>query len=420
LLYRFAAARLADRHINAFDFAGCAMLKRRSFWVVLVALLIIAAFGINFTKKRIQSAQAAVPVAASPAPLEFLQTDVTTVQPRDLRQMLRLSGSLRAVNQASVKARVGGEVREVLVREGEAVKAGQVLIRMDASEYQARVGQAMGSLQAALGQLDIAAKARDNNKALLEKGFISKNAFDNAQSQFNIAQANVASANGALDVVQKSLNDTVIRAPISGLVSSRTIQPGEKVSPDNRLLDVIDLNKLELEAAVPASDIMNIALGQEVQVRIEGLPDPLIGKVVRINPSTQAGSRSILTYIQVDNPQGVLRSGMFGEAQLTLAKKSGVLTVPQSAVQGESATPYVYAIENDRLAQKPIVPGLKGDDGQGGAIEVVAGLDSGAQIIKNNLGNLRPGTPVRFARMPDSPGASTAPVAGVGARAGKE
>jgi membrane fusion protein (multidrug efflux system) len=388
------------------------MLKRRSFWIVLALLLVVAAIGLNVTKKRTRAAQTSTPVATSPAPLEFLPTDVTIVEPRDLRQMLRLSGSLRAVNQASVKAKVGGEVREVLVREGEAVKAGQVLIRMDASEYQARAGQARGSLQAARGQLDIAAQTRDNNKALLEKGFISKNAFDNAESQFNIARANVKSAKAALDVAQKSLNDTVIRAPISGLVSSRTIQPGEKVSSDNRLLDVVDLNKLELEAAVPASDIMNVALGQEVQLRIEGLPDPLIGKVVRINPSTQAGSRSILTYIQLDNPQGVLRAGMFGEAQVTLAKKSGVLTVPQSALQGASTNPYVYAIENDRLAQKPIVPGLKGDDGHGGAVEVVAGLDNGARIIKNNLGNLRPGTPVRFARIPDAPGTSAASVGG--------
>ena len=391
------------------------MLTRRSFWIVLLVLLAAAAIGFNFVKKRNQAAQSAPSTVAAVASLEFLASDITMVQPRDLRQMLRLSGSLRAVNQAAVKAKVPGEVREVLVREGEAVKAGQVLIKMDTSEYLARAEQARGAMQAARGQLDIAAKTRDNNKALLDKGFISKTAFDNAASQFSIAQANVESAKGALDVAQKLLNDTVIRAPISGLVSSRTIQPGEKVSADNRLLEVVDLNKLEMEAAVPASDILNIALGQEVQVRIEGLAEPLPGKVVRINPSTQAGSRSILTYIQIDNPNGVLRAGMFGEAQLTLAKKSGVLTVPQSALQSEALNPYVYAIENDRLVQKPIVPGLRGDDGQGGAVEVVSGLDSGAQVVRNNLGSLRPGTPVRFARAPDS---APAPVAGAAVKAG--
>lgn len=390
------------------------MLRRRSFWMALVAVLVLAAIGLTVSKKSQQPAHAPAPVAASPAALEFLSTDVTTVQTRDLRQTLRLSGSLRAVNHAVVKAKVGGEVREVLVREGEAVKAGQVLIRIDDTEYQARVAQAKGALLAAQGQLDIAVKARDNNQALLGKGFISKNAFDNAQSQFSIAQANVASAKAALEVVQKSLNDTVIRAPISGLVSNRSIQPGEKVSPDNRLLDVVDLGKLEMEAAVPASDILHVARGQEVQVRIEGLSNPLTGTVARINPSTQSGSRSILTYIQIDNPSGMLRAGMFGEAQLTLAKKSGVLTVPQSAVQSEATNPFVYAIENDRLSRKPVVLGLKGSDDQGSSVEVVKGLEHGALVIRNNLGNLQPGTPVRFARMPDT---SAAPVAATGLEA---
>lgn len=383
------------------------MLKRRAFWIVLVIMLLVAGGG-TAVLKRNPPGKSTVPAAAAPAELEFLPTDVTEVKPRDLRQILRLSGSLRAVNQAAVKARVAGEVREVLVREGETVKAGQVLVKMDTSEYRARMEQARGALLAARGQLEIAAKTRDNNKALLAKGFISKTAFDNAESQFDIAQANVESAKGALDVAQKSLNDTVIRAPISGLVSSRSVQPGEKVSADNRLLDVVDLQKMEMEAAVPTSDIMTIAPGQEVLVKVEGLTEPLSGKVVRINPSIQAGSRSVPVYIQVDNPQGRLRAGMFGEAQLTLAKKAGVLTLPQSAVQGEVNSPYVYAIENGRLARKPVTLGIKGNDGEGDAVEVVKGLETGAQIVNGNLGRLEPGTAVRFAKTPGSAAAGDA------------
>ena len=372
------------------------MFKRRAFWIIIVAAVLAAGVGAAVLKDRTQKpAQAAQ--ATVPATLEFLQSDITRVKPHDLRQILVASGSLRAINQAAVKAKVAGEVREVLVREGESVKAGQVLVRMDASEYQARQEQAKGALMAARGQLDIAAKTRDNNKALLAKGFISQNAFDNAESQYRIALANVDSAKGALDVAQKSLGDTVIRAPISGLVSSRTIQPGEKVSADNRLLDVVDLHQMEMEAAVPTTDILNIRLGRDVQMTVEGLSTPLAGKVARINPSTQAGSRSILVYIQVDNPQGALRVGMFGEAQLTLAKKSGVLTVPQSAVQTNAGNNSVYVIENGKLEQKPVTLGIRGNDGEGAAVEVINGLYDGAHIVKSNLGNLRAGTLVRFA-----------------------
>jgi membrane fusion protein, multidrug efflux system len=382
------------------------MLKRRPFWIVLVLLLLAAGVAAAMLKKKEAVPAAATTAAISPsAPraMEFLPSDITTAQQRDLRQQMPLTGALRAVNQVSVKARVGGEVRDVLVREGEAVKVGQILVRMDASDYQARVEQARGSLLAARGQLDIAVKARDNNKALLEKGFISKNAVDNATSQFEIARANVESAQGALDVAQKALSDTVIKAPISGLVSSRTVQPGEKVSPDNRLFDVVDLSGMELEAAVPAAEIMRVALGQEVQVKLEGLPTPLAGKVARINPATQAGSRSVMVYVQIDNPQAALRVGMFGQALLTLSRKSGVLTVPQSAIQSDGASPFVYAIENGKIARKPVELGIRGDDGQGPAVEIVKGLESGVQIVRTNLGILRPGTTVKLSQA----GAST-------------
>lgn len=380
------------------------MSRRRTFWIVLAVCLLVAGAAGAMLKK--QSRPAAALSNTAPAVLEFLPTDVTLVKTRDLRQLLPLSGSLRAVNQVSVKARVPGEVREVLVREGEAVKAGQVLVRMDAREYQARVDQARGSLMAARGQLDMATKTRDNNKALLDKGFISRNAFDNADSQFEIARANVESAQGALEVAQKALADTVTRAPISGLVSSRAVQPGEKVSADNRLLDVVDLAQMEMEAAVPASDIVNVALGQEVQVKIEGMPVSLTGKVARINPATQAGSRSIMVYVQIDNPQNVLRAGMFGEAQLTVAKKAGVLTVPQSAIQNDAGNTYVYAIENGKLSQKPVALGIRGDDGEGPAVEVLKGIDNGAQIIRTNLGNLRSGTTVKFTQNGSQPPSS--------------
>ncbi|HJV84041.1 MAG TPA: efflux RND transporter periplasmic adaptor subunit [Noviherbaspirillum sp.] len=373
------------------------MLKRRSFWIILLVCLLAGGVAAAMLKK--QGPAPAAPTSQQAVTfMEFLPSDITQATERELRQILPISGSLRAFNQASVKAKVPGDVREVLVREGEAVKAGQVLIKMDVSDYQGRLDQAKGALAAARGQLEIATKTRDNNKALLDKGFISKTAFDNAESQYDIARANVESARGALDVAQKALADTVIRAPISGLISSRTIQPGEKVSADNRLLDVVDLSQMEMEAPVPAADIMHVALGQEVKVKVEGMPQPFAGKVVRINPATQAGSRSIMAYVQIDNPQGALRVGMFGEAQLTIAKKSGVLSVPQTAIQNDAGNTYVYAIENGKLARKPVTLGMRGDDGQGPAVEIVSGLERGAQIVKTNLGSLRVGTTVRLAQ----------------------
>ncbi|TCS36842.1 RND family efflux transporter MFP subunit [Paucimonas lemoignei] len=394
------------------------MLKRRTVWIVLLVVLLGAGFGITAMKKRQTPAPGTAAHAAQSTPakappsLEFLPSDVTRVQAGELRQILQLSGALRAVNQAQVKAKVAGEVREVMVREGETVKAGQILVKMDASEYQARLEQARGSLAAARGQLAIATKARDNNRVLVAKGFISQNAFDNAASQYDIARANVESAQGALDVAQKALNDTVIRAPIDGLVASRSVQPGEKVSTDNRLLDLVDLRQMELEAAVPTADILQLRPGQPAQVTIEGLPAPLTGKIARINPATQSGSRSVLTYIQVENPEGFLKVGMFGQAQVTLASKSDVLSVPGTAIQDQGGSPIVYAIDNGTLKQQAVKLGMRGHDGKGEAVEIIDGLASGTVIVKSNLGKLPAGTRVRMiqadASAASSPASSTA------------
>ncbi len=373
--------------------------KRRSVLLIVVVVIVLVAF--MATRKR-PAAPAAVVEKPAQA-LEFLPGDIAVTGVESLRQVLPLSGALRALNQVSVKAKVGGEVREVLVRAGEAVSAGQVLIRMDTSEYQAKVEQAKGALVASRGQLDIATKARDNNLALLDKGFISRNAFDNAASQFDIAKANVDTARGALDVAQKALDDTVIKAPISGMISSRTIEPGEKIAIDNKLLEVVDLRQMELEAPVPTADILKVQLGQEVLVRVEGLPDAVSGKVVRINPATQSGSRSIMVYVRIDNPQGLLRAGMFADASLTLDKRDNVLTVPQTAIRNDGDKSYVYAIENGKLARRDVAPGLHGIDSKGNAVEISSGLQSGARIVKANLGNLNSGTPVRIVQADSVP-----------------
>ncbi len=378
------------------------LLRRIAIPSLAVVVLLAAAGWIIKPKPPAKPAAAGTAATAAPAELEFLPQEIVSTSPVELRQVLLLSGSLRALELATVKARVAGEVREVLVREGEAVRAGQVVARMDTSEYEAKLAQARGNLNSAKAQLEIAIKARDNNAALVEKGFISKNAFDNSASQYAGAKASVDAAQGAFDVTQKQLNDTVLRAPIAGLVSTRNVQPGEKVSPDYKLIDIVNLQKMELEAAVPASEIARIAIGQSVSLHIEGLPQPFEGKVVRINPAAQAGSRSIPVYVQVANPNTQLRAGMFAEGKLVLNSKQSVLALPPSAVRRDGGGAYVYAIDNGKIARKPVTTGSEGQSGDEPRIEIVSGLDFGAQVIRTDMGNLAPGTPVRVAGQPTS------------------
>ena len=375
--------------------------------LIIIAVVVVIGIAMSFFRSPASSSNPNAAKNVTPAPataaiknttLEFLPQEIFKVTPIELKQTMALSGALRAVDQASVKARVAAEVREVLVREGESVTAGQILVRMDTSEFQARVDQAKGNLHAMRAQLDIASKNRDNNRALLDKGFISRAAFDNTASQFAAAQANVESAQGALDIVQKLLNDSVVRAPISGLIAVRNVQPGEKVSVDYKLLDIVNLKKMECEALVPTSDIPKIKIGQSVLLHIEGLAEEFIGNVTRINPATQAGSRSIAIYIQVANPQDMLKVGMFVDAQLVLRTKANVIAIPQTAVHKESSGAYVYALEKNLIVRKNITLGQEGRSGEVALIEITSGLNAEDQIVKTDMGNLRPGTPVRISQ----------------------
>lgn len=376
--------------------------RRLVFFIVIIVFvgLVLTFWNRPSSPLNPKATQNTAPAATSSAikntTLEFLSQEIFKVTPIELKQTMALSGALRAVDQTSVKARVAAEVREVLVREGESVTAGQILIRMDTSEFQARVDQAKGNLNAMRAQLDIATKNRDNNRALLDKGFISRAAFDNTASQFAAAQSNVEAAQGAFDIVQKSLNDSVVRAPISGLIAVRNVQPGEKVSIDYKLLDIVNLKKMEVEALVPTSDISQIKIGQIVLLHIEGLKEEFTGHVTRINPATQAGSRSIAIYIQVANPQDILKVGMFVDAQLVLRTKTNVIAIPQTAVHKESSGAYVYCIENNTITRKIVTLGQDGRNGEEALIEITTGLKAEDQIVKTDMGNLRPGTTIRI------------------------
>ncbi len=371
--------------------------RTRKIVIAAVALAAMATGAYHLLQPRTPAPATSAPATRPTAALEFLPREIVSVEPVELRQVLQLSGSLRAVDLATVKARVAGDVREVLVREGEPVRAGQVVVRLDSAEYEARVAQARGNLNNVRAQLAIAAKTRENNMALVDKGFISRNALDNSENQYAAARASVDAAQGALDLVTKSLSDTVLRAPIAGLVSVRHVQPGEKVAADSKLLEIVNLQKLELEAAVPASDIGRVAIGQPVELRVEGQPAPFEGKVVRINPATQSGSRSVPVYVQLANTQNQLRVGMFAEGQLVLASRPGVLALPPGALRSDGGNSYVFVIDGGKVARRPVTPGASGLAGAERRVEILSGLAAGAQVIRSDMGNLQSGSPARIA-----------------------
>jgi RND family efflux transporter MFP subunit len=290
---------------------------------------------------------------------------------------------------------VAGELIQVAVREGESVEQGQVLARIDQTEVRARVAAREAEVAAARAQLVWADKNRSTQKALLEKKFISQNAFDNIQSNYDVAVARLRSAEAELIVARKSLGDSVLVAPFPGIVAQRHVQPGERVALDAKLITVVNLSRLELEAAVPAAQISRLRVGQQVAFRVDGFGERAFGgRIERINPATVSGSRSINVYAVIDNPEGLLRGGLFAQGAVILERVERALVVPASAVREEIGQTFVYAIEDGLVKRKNVTVGAADASGR---VQVLQGLAAGERIVRVNLGALREGVSARLA-----------------------
>ena len=387
--------------------------KRVLKWAVVLLVLALVAGGLQrflADRQTKKDALAASTAAKAAVAVELVATDVTTAKMLNVTQGLAISGSLKAVNSAVVKARVAGELQALTVREGDFVKAGQIIARIDASELQSRVRQAREQAGSAKAQADVAQRQFDNNKALVDQGFISKTALDTSLANLNAAQSTYKAALAGSDIAKKSVDDTVLKAPISGQVAQRMAQTGERVGVDTRIVEIVDLSRLELEATLSAADSTKIQVGQVAQLQIEGSLKTVAAKVVRVNPTAQAGSRSVLAYLSIDNAAAQpLRQGLFAQGSLG-AGQAALLAVPVGSVRTDRPAPYVQAIENSQVVYKTV--GL-GERGTADGVDVVAitGLKEGAVVLRSNVGSLREGTPVMFTQMGSPAATASAPAA---------
>ena len=361
--------------------------------LVLLTLIAVVALGwrgyaVRQATRQAQSAPVKDPV------IELSAIDLATAHVVELTSGLPISGALKAVNSAIVKARVPGELQGLTVREGDRVEAGQVIARVESTEYADRVRQAQQQADAAKAQVEIAQRQVDNNAALVRQGFISKTAADNSLASLNTAQANHRAAQAGIDVLRKSLADTVLRAPISGQVSQRLAQPGERVAPEARIVEIVDLSRLELEASISPADSVAVRVGQQALLRIEGVAQPVAATVARINPSAQAGSRSVLIYLTVAAQPG-LRQGLFAQGQLA-TETQRALAVPLNAVRTDKPLPYVQVVEGDRIAHRTVQTGVRGKvDGE--LWVAVQGVADGVRVLRGAAGVVREGTQVKLA-----------------------
>lgn len=327
--------------------------------------------------------------------LNINAADVQPVQPLDLPVTVTISGALRAVDSAMVKARVAGELQNLSVREGDFVKAGQVLARIEPTEYLARLKQAQQQAESAKGQLDIARRNFENNRSLVDQGFISKTALDTSAGSLASAQANYQAAQAGADIASKALEDGILRAPIAGQISQRLAQPGERVAVDARIVEIVNGAKLELEAALNPADSLRVRPGQSAVLRIDGSTQTLRARVARINPTANSSTRTVTAYLAVENQAG-LRQGLFAQGELSTGNANKVLAVPLDSVRTDKPQPYVQVLKDGKVEHVPVEITQRGQ-WQGKTYAAIQGVPQGTPVLAGTLGAVRAGTPAQVA-----------------------
>jgi RND family efflux transporter MFP subunit len=376
---------------------------RRRWWVGgTIAALAVAGIGLAVAPRLSGSKDRQKPVVA----LEFLPAEV--VRPAFAAMPLRIefSGPLVAPRTAVVRAKAAGTLLSLAVAEGARVKAGQTLGAIDLAELQSRVADRAGAVEAAQVALIDAERQHAANVGLAAQSFISSTALQSSQARLDAARALLKSAQAQLAGSQLGMREAALAAPIAGIVGKRHVVPGEKVTAEQPLLTVVDLTTLEVAGTVGTHEVSRLAPGQPVQVRVEGQDDPVPGRIDRIAPAAEAGTRAIGVVVVIDNRQERFRAGQYAQASVELPDDTQRLQLPLGSVAQSSGQDYVWAMENGALVRRIVITGRR--DVAHGKVEVIQGLAPDAVVLAARFDNLKEGAPAKVVVQRAAPNASAA------------
>ncbi|RZS29922.1 efflux RND transporter periplasmic adaptor subunit [Corticibacter populi] len=393
-------------------------MKKKLLWTLVLATLALLLWGGTRAWQRQRDHAVALAqdeTARQSLRIRLAPDDITMAERRRMPLQVPASGSLRALESVSIRAQYGGQIQDLRLREGEPVRAGQVLFSIAAEDAAARLQQARQQAQAAQAEWQMAQRDADNSRALAGQGFISPTALANSEARQQAARANHQAALAGVEVARKGLGDSRATSPLDGVVARRHLQTGEVVSAGQAVLDIVDVRHFELQAEVSAQDALHVRASQPAQLQVEGLRAPLPAEVTRISPATQSGSRSVPVFLRVlpdvlDGGQAAaapLRDGLFARGEITTGEVDAVL-VPQTAIRTDRPLPYVLLLTEDRqrILHRTVQVGARMRAG-GQVWVAVEGLADGTPILTGAAGLLSDGTLVQV----DEPPAANSPIA---------
>ncbi|MGP4724303.1 efflux RND transporter periplasmic adaptor subunit [Agrobacterium deltaense] len=329
--------------------------------------------------------------AMSPAgtPFELTATETAKIGTRPMVERLGISGELQPITRVVIRAREAGKIVEMNVRDGDAVQAGELLVRFETDELQSTLLLRQSDRDAAEAELMLAMQALTRTEQLALKNIASAEQLDKAKSDVAVKTARLQSLSAQADIARLALRNAEIRAPFGGTVTRRLAEAGSRVGADGELLTLVDTSVLEAKVLVATRDVPRVALGQTAELEIDGLGGQIVkGTVDRISPVAEDGTRFVAVYLRLANRNGQLWGGMFASGSILLREKNDALVVPAIALRKDETGYHVLKVQDGHLRRQTVTVGARWSGGS--LIEIAAGLKDGETILTAPLPELRP------------------------------
>jgi membrane fusion protein (multidrug efflux system) len=310
-----------------------------------------------------------------------------------------VSGNLAPERQAMIRAQVGGSLLQTYADEGQAVRAGQTLARIEGGGLQDTYLSARAGVTAASNSADIANRELGRSEKLLAAGAIAERDIEQARRASIAANAALADARARLATAAKQVGNTNVTSPMSGIVSERPVSAGDVVQAGTALFTVVDPSSMRLEGSVPSEALSQVKIGAPVSFTVNGYPGKsFTGRVTRVNPTADPATRQVRVFISIPNAQGTLVGGLFANGRLAAESRTG-LVAPVTAVDSRSNVPAVFRIKGGKVERVPVTLGLR-DEGTE-KIEIASGVQAGDTLLLGAAQGITPGTIVKVSTPSD-------------------
>lgn len=321
----------------------------------------------------------------------LITVSLASVETRPFHGTLNFTGTLLAVDRAEIKAEVAGRLTRVAVREGDRVSRGSVLAVQDEEDLLLSVQAAEAQAAQANAQAQQARRDNDRAVALLEKRSVTRQFAQQAETAFNATQAGARASESNLGLAKSRFHKARISSPIAGEVAQRLVQPGEMLAPGQPAFMVVDNRRMEIQADLPAASAASVKVGQQVRFRVAGFPEPFTGAVANVAAAVAPDGRTLRVRIEVPNKDGLLKSGLFAEGDITGNGEVQRPALPVALIRADGQSAKLYVEEGGTARLRSVNLGPEQDGWR--AIE---GLASGVKVVAQGRDQVSDGSRLRI------------------------